>query len=266
MSGIFLVDYIALGLLVGFLAGLLGVGGGGIMVPIFTILFAMQGFEHEKIMHLALGTSMATIIFTSFSSMRAHYKKDNIEISMALKIAGGVLIGTFSATFLASYLAGVYLALFFGVFMSYVAFKMFSKPSYEANTNPHGKVGNIFTGTLIGAISALVSIGGGSLTVPYLVHQNFDMKRAIGTSAAVGFPIAISGTIGYAINGFGNSDLQNYIIGYIYLPAVIIVAISSIFSVPLGVKYASILPTQRLKKVFGVLAVILSIKMIVSVI
>ena len=119
-----------LGLFVGFAAGLLGIGGGGIMVPVFSMLFAMQGFTSEGIMHLSLGTSMATIIFTSFASMRAHYKKRNIQTDMAMRIAVGVLAGTFAATFLASYLQGVYLALFFAAFMIWVAVTMFRKNDY----------------------------------------------------------------------------------------------------------------------------------------
>ena len=266
MESIFIIDYVLLGILVGFMAGLLGVGGGGIMVPIFSMLFVMQGFAHDEVMHLALGTSMATIIFTSFSSMRAHYKRDNIEVPMAFKIALGVLVGTFGATFLASYLKGVYLALFFSAFMSFVAYKMFKKTHYYRNDRPHGIVGNIMSGSFIGAISALVSIGGGSLSVPYLMHQNFNIKRAIGTSAAIGFPIAISGTLGYLVNGWEHTDWSNYIVGDIYLPAVVLVAISSAFTAPLGVKYATKLPTDILKKIFGVLSVVLSLKMLFSVI
>ncbi len=266
MENIFIVDYIALGALVGFMAGLLGVGGGGIMVPIFAMLFAMQGFAKDEVMHVALGTSMATIIFTSFSSMRAHYKKENIEVSMALKIALGVLVGTFAATFVASYLKGVYLALFFSAFMSFVAFKMFQKNTYYHNDKPHGRIGNLFSRMFIGAISALVSIGGGSLSVPYLMHQNFDIKRAIGTSAAIGFPIAVSGTLGYLLNGWSHTDWSRFLVGYIYMPAVVLVAISSAFTAPLGVKYATKLPIGTLKKIFGILSVVLSVKMLFSVV
>lgn len=266
MENIFIIDYIALGALVGFMAGLLGVGGGGIMVPVFAMLFVMQGFAKDEVMHLALGTSMATIIFTSFSSMRAHYKKSNIEVAMAVKIAVGVLAGTFAATFLASYLEGVYLALFFSAFMSFVAYKMFQKTHYYHNDKPHGKIGNILSGAFIGGISALVSIGGGSLSVPYLMHQNFDIKRAIGTSAAIGFPIAISGTLGYLVNGCDHTDWSHFVVGYVYMPAVVLVAISSAFTAPLGVKYATKLPVDKLKKIFGMLAVALSLKMLFSVI
>ncbi len=265
MQSIVIVEYLALGALVGFAAGLLGIGGGGIMVPVFAMLFALQGFESDSIMHMALGTSMATIIFTSFASMHAHYRKQNIQTDKAVRIAAGVLAGTFAATFLASYLKGVYLALFFAAFMSWVAYSMFQKHDYPHNPKPHGTVGNILSGTFIGAISALVSIGGGSLSVPYLMHQNLNISRAIGTSAAIGFPIAISGTLGYLVNGWSHTDTEHWIVGYIYLPAVFLVAISSAVTAPFGVKYATTLPRDTLKKIFGLLALVLSLKMVLGV-
>jgi len=264
--GLFIAAYLLLGLLVGFVAGLLGVGGGGIMVPLFSMLFLWQGVATaENVMHLSLGTSMATIIFTSFASMRAHYAKQNVQTDMALKISVGVLAGTFAATFLASYLKGAYLALFFSAFMIFVAVKMFQKTAYPHNATPHRTLGNVLSGIFIGAISALVSIGGGSLSVPYLMHQNFDIKRAIGTSAAIGFPIAVSGTLGYLVNGWSHTDLPHWIVGYVYLPAVALVALGSALTAPLGVKYATTLPVGILKKIFGLLAAALSLKMLYSI-
>ena len=263
---LFIAAYFLLGLLVGFMAGLLGVGGGAIMVPVFAMLFVLQGVATpENVMHLSLGTSMATIIFTSFASLRAHARKNNVQTDMAVRISLGVLAGTFAATFVASYANGVYLALFFSAFMIYVAVKMFRKQAYLHNPVPHGTVGNVLSGALIGAVSALVSIGGGSLSVPYLMHQNFHIKRAIGTSAAIGFPIALSGTLGYLVNGWSHTDWPHYIVGFIYLPAVAAVALGSALTAPLGVKYATTLPVDTLKKIFGVLAVILSIKMLTTV-
>lgn len=262
----FITYYVILGGVVGFMAGLLGVGGGGIMVPILSMLFIAQGVGDGEVMHLALGTSMATIIFTSFASMRAHYKQNNVEVSIVYKIAIGIVIGTFLATFLASIVSGKYLAIFFTIFMSYVAYSMFFKRDFHENKNPHKTFGNVIAGLIIGAISALVSIGGGSLNVPYLMSQNFDMKRAIGTSAAIGFPIAISGTLGYMINGYSQSDLENLIVGYVYLPAVLIIAIMSFITAPLGVKVSVSIPVGRLKKIFGLLIVGLSVKMLLSVV
>jgi len=262
---LFIAAYLLLGLLVGFMAGLLGVGGGAIMVPVFSMLFIAQGVAvPENVMHLSLGTSMATIIFTSFASLRAHYKRQNVQTDMAAKIALGVLAGTFAATFVASYAKGAYLALFFSAFMVFVAVKMFQKTRYYHNPNPHGIAGNMLSGIVIGAVSALVSIGGGSLSVPYLMHQNFEIKRAIGTSAAIGFPIAVSGTLGYLVNGWSQTDWGHYVVGFVYLPAVAAVALGSMLTAPLGVKYATTLPVGTLKRIFGLLAVVLSLKMLYS--
>lgn len=266
MAFVFIASYLLLGLLVGFMAGLLGIGGGAIMVPLFTMLFLQQEVATpQNVMHLALGTSMATIIFTSFASMRSHYKKQNVQTDMAVKISAGVLAGTFAATFVASHAKGACLALFFSAFMVFVAVTMFRKTRYRRNPRPHGTPGNVLTGIVIGAVSALVSIGGGSLSVPYLMHQNFDIKRAIGTSAAVGFPIAISGTLGYLVNGWSGTDWNRLTVGYVYLPAVAAVALGSALTAPLGVKYATTLPVETLKKIFGLLAVVLSIKMLFSI-
>jgi uncharacterized membrane protein YfcA len=262
---IFIIYYLLLGLGVGFLAGLVGVGGGGLTVPIFTMLFLMQGQGSEQVIHLALGTSMAGMVFTTFGSMRAHSKNNNIESETAIKMTFGVFIGTFIATFVASYLEGIFLALFFSSFMLYVTYKMFQKQSYLHNPNPHGSTGNFISGAAIGSVSALVSVSGAGLTVPYLMHQNYDIKRAIGTSAAIGFPVAVSGTLGFLINGWGNTDWNNLIIGYVYLPAVIIFSISSYFTTSLGVKLALKMPAGKLKKVIGALSFILSLKMLHSV-
>ncbi|WP_428610675.1 sulfite exporter TauE/SafE family protein [Sedimenticola sp.] len=262
----FMTYYVAMGLAVGFLAGLVGVGGGGMTVPIFTMLFTMQGLASEDTVQLALGTSMAGMVFTTFGSMRAHYKNNNVETKLAVKLTFGVFIGTFLATFTASYVQGVYLALFFSAFMLYVAYKMFQKQEHYHNPEPHGPIGNIISGSGIGSISALVSVSGAGLTIPYLMHQNIEAKRAIGTSAAIGFPVAFSGTLGYLINGWDNTNLHSLVIGYIYLPAVILFAISSYFSTALGARYATNMPANRLKKIIGILSVALSIHMLISVI
>lgn len=263
---IFILYYAATGLVVGFLAGLVGVGGGGMTVPLFTMLFTAQGIANEEVMHLALGTSMACMVVTTFGSMRSHYGKGNVDLGMTFKMSLGVIIGTFLSTFIASYMTGVYLALFFSVFMMYVAYKMFHKQTYHHNLSPHSTVANLITGSGIGSISALVSVSGAGLTVPYLMHQNFETKRAIGTSAAIGFPVAVSGTLGYFINGWSSTDWGQFTIGYIYLPVVVLFSITSFFSASLGVRYATKLPNDTLKKVIGILSLALSIKMLISLI
>tara|TARA_R110002050_G_scaffold1244_4_gene8575 strand:- start:7141 stop:7944 length:804 start_codon:yes stop_codon:yes gene_type:complete len=257
--------FLLLGCFVGFMAGLLGIGGGGIMVPVLTSLFLLQGVPVEHVVHLALGTSMASIIITSISSLRAHHAKGAVIWKVVKSMAPGIVIGTFLATLLVSYISSVYLALFFSLFMAYVAIRMFlnTAPKPEKNISAHTDL--FIAGSGIGAISAMVSIGGGSLTVPYLIRQNIDMKKAIGTSAAIGLPISIAGTLGYVINGWESYSIGNYTFGYVYLPAVLLISTASFFTAPYGAKLAHNLNITTLKKVFSILLIILSIKMLISI-
>lgn len=262
-----ILAFLALGLVVGFMAGLLGIGGGGIMVPVLTSIFLAQGIPVEQVVHMALGTSMASIVITSFASMRAHHKKGAVMWNVVKVMAGGVIIGTFAATFLATYMKSAQLAIFFAIFMAYVSIQMAidkkPKPSRELSTPP-----SLFgVGSLIGIVSALVSIGGGSLTVPYLVWQNVDLKKAIATSAAIGFPLSIAGTVGYIVNGMMHSSSgSEMMLGFVYLPGVVLISIVSYFTAPLGAKMAHTLPVGKLKKIFALLLMTLSIKMLTSVI
>lgn len=261
-----ILAFLVLGLVVGFMAGLLGIGGGGIMVPVLTSIFLAQGVPVEQVVHMALGTSMASIVFTSFSSMRAHHKKGAVMWNVVKYMAGGVVIGTFAATFLATYMKSVHLAIFFAIFMAYVSIQMAidkkPKPSRELSA-PSSLFG---VGSLIGSVSALVSIGGGSLSVPYLVWQNVDLKKAIATSAAIGFPLSIAGTVGYMINGMIHASSSEMMLGFVYLPGVALISIVSYFTAPLGARMAHTLPVGKLKKIFALLLMTLSIKMLTSVI
>lgn len=254
-----------LGVFVGIAAGLLGIGGGIIIVPSLTTLFLMQGMPVENVVHIALGTSMATIIVTSISSLRAHNKKGAVLWDVVKMIAPGIIIGTFLSTFIAAYLSSFYLAILFSVFMGYVSLQMFLNKKPKPSRKLLGAKAQFFSGTIIGSISALVSIGGGSLSVPYLIWQNIDAKKAIGTSAAIGFPIALSGTLGYVINGWEYSSVENYMLGYVSLPAFFFIAFFSYFSAPFGVKLSHALPVEVVKKIFAVLLMLLSLKMLVSV-
>jgi uncharacterized membrane protein YfcA len=261
-----IIIFLLLGSVVGVMAGLLGIGGGGIMVPVLTTIFLLQGVAVEKVVHLALGTSMASIIITSLSSLRAHNLKGAIIWKVVKGMVLGILIGTFLATFLASYASTIYLALFFSAFMFYVSVQMFLNKKPQPERELAGNTGLFFSGSGIGAISALVSIGGGSLTVPYLTWQNIDIKKAIGTSAAIGFPISMAGTLGYVLNGWSNTSVENYTFGFVYLPAVLLISATSFFTAPIGVNLAHKLPVAILKKIFAILLIILSLKMLFSVI
>jgi len=258
--------FLLLGSFVGFMAGLLGIGGGGIMVPVLTTMFLIQGVPVEKVVHLALGTSMASIIVTSFSSLRAHHAKGGVIWKVVKGMAPGIILGTFLATFLASYMSSAYLAMFFAAFMAYVSAQMFLDKKPRPSRELAGNVGLFAAGSGIGAVSALVSIGGGALTVPFLIWQNIDAKKAIGTSAAIGLPISLAGTLGYLINGWSSSSPDTLTFGFVYLPAVLLISATSFFTAPLGARTAHALPVATLKKVFAVLLILLSIKMLSSVI
>ena len=260
-----ILAFLFLGSFVGFMAGLLGIGGGGISVPILTSIFLLHGVAADNVVHLALGTSMASMIVTTFSSFRAHNSKGGVIWKAVKGMTFGIVAGTFLATFLASYLSSVYLAIFFSMFMAFVSAQMFLNKKPKPSRELAGNFGLFAAGSGIGAVSALVSIGGGSLTVPFLTWQNIEIKQAIGTSAAIGVPISIAGTLGYLINGWGQSSPQDYIFGFVYLPAVLLISITSFFTAPYGARLAHKLPVSMLKKVFAVLLIILSVKMLASV-
>ncbi|MFK5950453.1 MAG: sulfite exporter TauE/SafE family protein [Methylococcales bacterium] len=258
-------SFIFLGAVVGFMAGLLGIGGGGIMVPVLASLFLWQGFSSENILHLALGTSMASIIFTSISSLRSHHLKKGVLWSIVKKMLLGIIIGTFIATFVAARINTLYLALFFSLFMASTSIQMFLNKKPNPSRQLTGNIGLLIAGTVIGAISALVSIGGGSLTVPYLTWQNIDIKKAIGTSAAIGLPISIAGTLGYIINGWEVQVHNEYTIGYVYWPAVLLISVTSFLTAPFGANLIHKVNTSVVKKIFAVLLIFLSLKMLVSI-
>ena len=265
MSIEWIAAYLALGAFVGFFAGLLGVGGGGIMVPILTTMFAMQGFPREHMVHLALGTSMAAIVLTSLSSLRAHHAHGAVRWDIVKGIAPGGLIGTFGGTFIASSLPTRPLAIFFACFMAYVAIQMILNVKPKPSRELPGTAGLVGVGGVIGVISALVAIGGGSLSVPFMTWCNVKMQNAIGTSAAIGLPIALAGALGYLINGWGSGGLPDWSLGYVFLPALVLISVVSTFTAPLGAKLAHRLPVATLKKIFAGVLTLLSAKMLHTV-
>lgn len=265
MAAQWILAYLGLGAMVGLVAGLFGIGGGGIMVPALTLLFVAQEFPAEHLVHIALATSMAAIVPTAFASARAHHLHNAVLWDVVVRMTPSVLFGTFIATFIASTLSAKPLAIFFSVFMSFVAVQMvLDRKPKPARLLP-GTVGLSIAGTFIGGISALVAIGGGSLTVPFLAWCNTRLQTAIGTSAAVGLPIAFAGAVGYAVNGWSAAGLPENTLGYIYWPAVFAIAGVSFFTAPLGSKLAHRLPVAWLKKLFALLLFALAIQMLFSV-
>ncbi|MFV0482326.1 MAG: sulfite exporter TauE/SafE family protein [Campylobacteraceae bacterium] len=262
-----IIFFMLLGGCIGFLAGLLGIGGGGYMVPILTFLFLAKGVSSDFAMHLALGTSMTSIVFTTLSSMLAQQKRGGVLWNVVKSMTPGVVIGVLLSSFIASKTNSLYLAIIFTIFMSWVAYAMFrdKKPKPSRTLLPSKWL--FAGGSGVGFISGLVSIAGGSLTVPFLIWQNIDAKKAIGTSSGVGFFLTIAGAVGYMVNGAISQNLPdiNYTIGYVYLPAVFFVSITSFFTAKLGVKLVYALPVGIVKKIFGVFSLLLSIRMLYSV-
>ncbi|NMG56135.1 sulfite exporter TauE/SafE family protein [Aromatoleum aromaticum] len=256
------LSYLVLGAFVGFFAGLLGVGGGGIMVPVLTSLFIAQGFAVDNVVHLALGTSMAAIVMTSLSSLRAHHRHGAVRWDVVRSITPGILLGTFAATFIASRVASEPLAIFFAGFMAYVALQMLANIKPKPSRDLPGLLGMSAVGAGIGGVSALVAIGGGSLSVPFMTWCNVKVHNAIGTSAAIGLPIALAGTLGYLVNGWDGTGMPEHSLGFIYLPALLLVSGVSMFTAPVGAKLAHQLPVATLKKVFAGVLILLCVKML----
>lgn len=260
-----LIYFLLLGAITGIFAGLFGIGGGGIMVPVLTFLFVKYGYPVEHVLHMALATSMAAIVPTAIASLRAHHQHNAVLWNVVIKITPGILFGTFAGTFIASYLPAPPLAIFFSCFMAFIALQMVICRRPKPSRQLPATTGLTATGTGIGIVSALVAIGGGTLTVPFLTWCNISLPVAIGTSAAVGLPIALSGALGYIINGWGEMDLPAYTLGYVFWPAVIAMASMSSITAPLGAKLAHRLPVTLLKKLFAVLLVGLSLQMLATI-
>ena len=246
----------------GLMAGLFGVGGGLIIVPALVAIFSHLGFDTSVIVHLAIGTSLATIIFTSISSVWAHNKKGAVLWPVFSSLALGILIGAFAAGLVADFIPSKGLQWFFAFFELYVAFQMtFSiKPNASSHQLP-GKIGVLAAGGLIGSISSFVGIGGGTLTVPFLLWCNTPIHKAIATSAACGLPIALAGTVGFVVSGWGGGKLPDYSLGYVHLPSLLGIVSTSILFAPLGAKLAHSLPINTLKRVFAGLLFVLAFYM-----
>ena len=255
--------YIALGAFAGVLAGLLGVGGGIIIVPVLTFIFTAQHLPEGHILHMALGTSLASIMFTSISSLRAHHGRGAVEWAVVRRISLGILLGTFGGSWVAAQLSTGFLKAFFVLFLYYVAAQMLLniKPKPHRPLPGWGAMSGV--GGLIGGVSSLVGIGGGTMTVPFLGRCNVAMHRAIGTSAAVGFPIALAGAVGYMVNGL-SVQLPQYSLGFVYLPALVGVSATSVVTAPFGANLAHSLPIDKLKKIFAVLLIVMATKLLLS--
>jgi uncharacterized membrane protein YfcA len=253
--------YLALGAFAGFLAGLLGVGGGLVIVPVLSFVFALHHFPEAHVLHLALGTSLSSIVFTSISSFRAHHAHGAVNWRIWRGITPGIVTGTLAGAVLAAGLSTRFLKAFFVVFMLYVGTQMLLDLRPKAARDLPGPLGLFVAGNVIGAVSSLVGIGGGTLSVPFMTWCKVRLHEAIGTSAAIGFPIAVAGAVGYVATGLATQGLPAGSLGFVYLPAAVAIVIASVLTAPLGARLAHRLPVKQLKKIFAVLLYTLAVRM-----
>jgi uncharacterized protein len=256
--------YLATGLAVGFFAGLLGIGGGAVLVPILVLVFAAQGLAPDHVMHMALGTAMASIMFTSISSMRAHHAHGAVDWGIARAIAPGILAGAFCAALAAGLIAKRPLGLMFTGLVFYAATQILFDLRPKQSRELPGAAGLFAAGAGIGAVSSLLAAGGAFLCIPFLTWCSVPLRRAIGTAAAVGLPIAFAGALGYVLQGLRVEGLPSPSLGYVYFPALVLVVATSMLAAPLGARVAHRLPVRRLRMIFALLLYALAVRMLVS--
>ncbi|WP_032881490.1 sulfite exporter TauE/SafE family protein [Acinetobacter sp. WC-323] len=253
-----LIIYLLIGAIAGFAAGLFGVGGGLIIVPILYIVFTQMNYDPNVIMHIAVGTSLATIIVTSISSVTAHHKKGAVLWSVFRNLAPGLVVGSFLGAGIADLMSGQHLQLVIGVFAVWMAYKMFKGAHAVVDPNRHlpSAALQLAAGGGIGVASAIFGIGGGSLTVPYLNRHGVVMQKAVATSAACGLPIAVAGALGFM--WFGAKEQVNVpnTIGYVHVYAFLGISVMSFITAKFGAKVAHRLSPAMLKKCFAGLLVV----------
>lgn len=252
LEPLLIAELALLGVGTGFLAGLLGIGGGMLMVPFITFILTGRGIAPDLAVKMAIATSMATIIFTSISSVRAHHKRGAVRWDIVQRLAPGIVIGAAVASLgVFAVLKGSWLALFFAAFVSFSATQMLIDKKPQASRTLPGTAGQLGAGGVIGFLSGLVGAGGGFVSVPFMTWCNVAIHNAVATSAALGFPIALANALGYVVSGQGVTDLPPASLGYIYLPALLVIASTSVLMAPLGVRAAHALPVKALKRVFA---------------
>jgi uncharacterized membrane protein YfcA len=256
-----LAAYVGLGLLVGFVAGLLGVGGGLIIVPVLIFLLHAQGLAAGMEPQLALGTSLASILFTSLSSVRAHHRHGAVDWPLVRRIAPGIVLGTLAGAMLAAQMPAALLKGVFVVFLFYAAIQMWLDFKPAPHRGLPGRAGTTLAGSVIGAVSSWVGIGGGTLSVPFMLWHNVALHRAIATSAAIGFPVALAGAVGYMVGGWDASGLPAGSVGFVYMPALAGIVLGSVLTAPLGARTAHRLPVRPLKRIFALLLITLALRM-----
>lgn len=255
--------YLLLGAFVGFFSGLLGIGGGSALVPVLALVFAAKELAAGDVVHLALGTCVATMLFTSASSARSHQRHGAVNWRVFGGIVPGVLAGTFGGALLAGYLDARVLSIAFTALIYYLATLMLIDRKPASPREMPGMLGLSSAGGVIGAVSSLTATGGAALVVPYLARRGLTVHHAIGTAAAVGWPLALAGSLGYVVSGMGRPELPEWSVGFVYLPALGWIVIASMLMAPVGARVAHRTPGRTLKRVFAIVLYVLATNMLI---
>lgn len=254
-----LLQLALLGTATGFLAGLLGIGGGMVMVPFITIILNAKGYPAEYAVKMAVATSLATICFTSLSSVRAHARRGAVLWPIVRMLAPGILLGSLAGAQLAVALPAKALGILFACFLAFSATQMILARKPKPSRTMPGALGTFCMGGLIGLLSSLVGAGGAFLSVPFMTWCNVKIHDAVGTAAALGFPIALAGTIGYIWAGRNLPQMPPGSAGYLYLPGLAVISLASVSTAPLGARTAHRMDIRPLRKVFAVVLYLLAI-------
>lgn len=257
-----LLLYLAVGAFAGTIAGLFGVGGGLIIVPVLVFVFKGQGVSETVMVHLAVGTSLATIVFTSIASVRAHHQRGAVRWDIFRRLAPGIVAGALLGAAIADAMPTKVLRNFFGVFELSVAVYLWWNRQPAPHRGLPGVAGMGTAGGVIGTVSSILGIGGGTLTVPFLAWCNVHLREAVATSAACGLPIAVAGALGFVATGWNAPQLPAWSSGYVYWPAFTGIALASVVFAPLGAKLAHSLPVARLRRFFALFLAALGVRML----
>lgn len=255
---------LAMGAVAGMFAGLLGIGGGIIIVPVLAMVFKGQGVNIDVLMHVAIGTSLATIVITSLSSVRAHHKHGGIDWAVVRVMSIGVFVGGLVGAVVAKMIPGEDLKLIFSIFMFVIAAQMFFGNVSKPHRGLPKTAGMLSAGGLIGMVASLMGIGGGSLSVPFLTWCNVSIRNAIATSSAIGFPIAVSGTLGFIITGWAVADRPVMSVGFVNVPAFFSIVVASTLFAPVGAWIAHRVSPVLLKRIFAGFLLVLGMRMLLS--
>lgn len=257
-------SYLALGALAGTLAGMFGIGGGLVIVPVLIFSFGLQGISPDVAVHLAIGTTLAVIVFTATSSIRTHHQHGAVRWDIFWPMTVGIVFGALLGAKSAAMLSGDTLQLIIGVFVILMALKMLTGANTKPGRDIPGRPGLAAVGGFIGWASAIFGIGGGSLTVPYLNWCNVRMQHTVGTSAACGLPIALAGAAGNIWTGWGEAGLPGYSLGFVYLPALLGIIVTSVFFARFGARLAHRLDATVLKRIFAIMLIVVGIRLLTS--